>query len=94
MKYDFAVEKQFEKFVKNTTCGSVLTDARLTVIKKYFQYCYEAGHAQGYADRIYDEQSHENDPDNPDNVSEYYDNGYDTRTGDKWMDNVLDLSNN
>ena len=47
MKYDFAVEKQFEKFVKNTTCGTVLTDARLQVIKKYFQYCYEAGHAQG-----------------------------------------------
>ena len=94
MKYDFAVEKQFEKFVNNTTCGSVLTDARLQIIKKYFQYCYEAGYAQGYAEGLREDQSHENDPDNPDNVSEYYDNGYDTRTGDKWMDNVLDLSNN
>ena len=51
-------------------------------------------YAQGYTEGFYEDQSHENDPDNPDNVSEYYDNGYDTRTGEKWMDNVLDLSNN
>ncbi len=90
MKYDFAVEKQFEKFVQNTTCGTVLTDARLKVIKKYFQYCYEAGHAQGYADRIYDENEEDSDLNNSDNVSEYNDFGYDDRTGEKWMD---DLSN-
>ena len=89
MKYDFAVEKQFEKFVKNTTCGTILTDARLQIIKKYFQYCFEAGHAQGYADCIYDNQSNDDELDNTDNVSEYYDNGYDTRTGDKWMNNDL-----
>jgi len=87
MKYDFAVEKQFEKFVNNTTCGSVLTDARLQIIKKYFQYCYESGYAQGYADGLREDQSNENDPDN---VSEYNDFGYDDRTGEKWMD---DLSN-
>ena len=87
MKYDFAVEKQFEKFVNNTTCGSVLTDARLQIIKKYFQYCYEAGYAQGYAEGLREDQSNENDPDN---VSEYNDFGYDDRTGEKWMD---DLSN-
>ena len=73
MKYDFAVEKQFEKFINNTTCGTVLTDARLKVIKKYFQYCYEAGHAQGYADRIYDSENPE---------SEYCENGIDIRTGE------------
>lgn len=74
MKYDFAVEKQFEKFVNNTTCGTVLTDARLKIIKKYFQYCYEAGHAQGYADRMYDTE----------NIveSEYCDGGIDIRTGE------------
>ena len=55
MKYDFAVEKQFEKFIQNTICGTVLTDARLQIIKKYFQYCYEAGYTQGYADRIHEE---------------------------------------
>lgn len=52
MKYDFAVEKQFENFINNTTCGTVLTGARLKVIKKYFQYCYEAGYAQGYTEGI------------------------------------------
>ena len=72
MKYDFAVEKQFEKFIKNTTCGTVLTDARLQIIKKYFQYCYEAGHAQGYTDRIYDAE----------NIVETEDGNIDIRTGE------------
>jgi hypothetical protein len=37
------------------------------------QYCYEAGHAQGYADRIYDSENPE---------SEYCENGIDIRTGE------------
>ena len=94
MKYDFAVEKQYEKFINNTVCGKQLNEYQLDCVKRYMQYCYEAGHAQGYADRIYDENEEDSDLNNSDNVSEYYDNGYDTRTGDKWMDNVLDLSNN
>ena len=94
MKYDPQVESIFKKFI-NTPVGSTQFDKyQLDLIKRYFQKCWETGYAQGYAEGFYEDQSHENDPDNPDNVSEYYDNGYDTRTGDKWMDNVLDLSNN
>jgi len=60
MKYDFAVNKQFEKLLNNTICGRQLNEYQLDVIKKYFQYCYEAGHAQGYADRMYDENENKN----------------------------------
>jgi hypothetical protein len=73
MKYDFAVEKQYEKFMNNTVCGKQLNEYQLDCIKRYMQYCYEAGHAQGYADRIYDSE-------NPD--SEYCENGIDIRTGE------------
>lgn len=52
MKYDLAVEKQFENFINNTTCGTVLPETRLKIIKKYFQYCYEAGYAQGYTEGV------------------------------------------
>ena len=57
MKYDFAVNKQFEKFLNNTICGRQLNEYQLDVVKRYMQYCYEAGHAQGYADRIYDTEN-------------------------------------
>ena len=73
MKYDFAVEKQYEKFINNTVCGNQLNEYQLECIKRYMQYCYEAGHAQGYADRIYDSE-------NP--KSEYCENGIDIRTGE------------
>jgi len=73
MKYDFAVEKQYEKFMNNTVCGKQLNEYQLDCVKRYMQYCYEAGHAQGYADRIYDSE-------NPD--SEYCENGIDIRTGE------------
>jgi len=73
MKYDFAVKKQFEKFMNNTVCGKQLNEYQLDCVKRYMQYCYEAGHAQGYADRIYDSENPE---------SEYCENGIDTRTGE------------
>ena len=90
MKYAVQVESIFNKFIQNTVCGKQLNEYQLTAVKNYFQKCWETGYAQGYADGFYEDQSHENDPDNPDNISEYYDNGYDTRTAEKWMD---DLSN-
>ena len=73
MKYDFAVEKQYEKFINNTVCGKQLNEYQLDCVKRYMQYCYEAGHAQGYADRIYDSENPE---------SEYCENGIDIRTGE------------
>lgn len=73
MKYDFAVEKQYEKFMNNTVCGKQLNEYQLDCVKRYMQYCYEAGHAQGYADRIYDSENPE---------SEYCENGIDVRTGE------------
>lgn len=73
MKYDFAVEKQYEKFMNNTVCGKQLNEYQLDCVKRYMQYCYEAGHAQGYADRIYDSENPE---------SEYCENGIDIRTGE------------
>jgi hypothetical protein len=73
MKYDFAVKKQFEKFMNNTVCGKQLNEYQLDCVKRYMQYCYEAGHAQGYADRIYDSENPE---------SEYCENGIDIRTGE------------
>ena len=73
MKYDFAVKKQFEKFINNTVCGKQLNEYQLDCVKRYMQYCYEAGHAQGYADRIYDSENPE---------SEYCENGIDIRTGE------------
>ena len=90
MKYEPQVESIFKKFIQ-TPGANQFNEFQLEHIKRYFQKCWETGYAQGYADGFNEDQSHENDPDN---VSEYYDNGYDTRTGDKWMDNVLDLSNN
>lgn len=54
MKYDYSVEVQFKKLLNNTICGRQLNEYQLNVVKTYMQYCYEAGHAQGYADRIYD----------------------------------------
>jgi len=68
MKYDFAVKRQFEKLLNNTVCGKQLNEYQLDCIKRYMQYCYEAGHAQGYADCLYEDQSHDNDSDNPDNM--------------------------
>lgn len=73
MKYDFAVKKQFEKFMNNTVCGKQLNEYQLDCVKRYMQYCYEAGHAQGYADRIYDSENPE---------SEFCENGIDIRTGE------------
>ena len=73
MKYDFAVKKQYEKFMNNTVCGKQLNEYQLDCVKRYMQYCYEAGHAQGYADRIYDSENPE---------SEYCENGIDIRTGE------------
>jgi hypothetical protein len=73
MKYDFAVKKQYEKFINNTVCGKQLNEYQLDCVKRYMQYCYEAGHAQGYADRIYDSENPE---------SEYCENGIDIRTGE------------
>lgn len=73
MKYDFAVKKQYEKFINNTVCGKQLNEYQLDCVKRYMQYCYEAGHAQGYADRIYDSKNPE---------SEYCENGIDIRTGE------------
>ena len=73
MKYDFVVKKQFEKFMNNTVCGKQLNEYQLDCVKRYMQYCYEAGHAQGYADRIYDSENPE---------SEYCENGIDIRTGE------------
>ena len=90
MKYEVQIESIFNKFIQNTVCGKQLNEYQLTAVKNYFQKCWETGYAQGYADRIYDENEEDSDLNNSDNVSEYYDNGYDTRTAEKWMD---DLSN-
>lgn len=56
MKYDFAVKKQYEKFINNTVCGKQLNEYQLDCVKRYMQYCYEAGYAQGYSESYRDSQ--------------------------------------
>ena len=52
MKYSNSVEIQYNKFINNTICGRQLNEYQLDVIKRYMQYSFEAGYAQGFVDNM------------------------------------------
>lgn len=52
MKYHPQVESIFNKFIQNTVCGKQMNEYQLTAVKNYFQKCWETGYAQGYAEKI------------------------------------------
>lgn len=57
MKVNHQVEIVFNKFLHNTICGKQLNEYQLTVIKNYFQKCWESGFAQGYSESYMDSKN-------------------------------------
>lgn len=51
MKFQPQVESIYNNFLQNTVCGNQLNECQLTVIKRYFEKCWETGFAQGYSEK-------------------------------------------
>jgi len=56
MKFQPQVELIYNNFLQNTVCGNQLNECQLTVIKRYFEKCWETGFAQGYSESYRDSQ--------------------------------------